>query len=152
MRIESVEQAESLTTLLALFFPAMGTGFESTIDIYLRVRPINNGPSASYEIDQEEGNVKWTIPRSGSLGVTNHQREHYTFNFSDIFDKESKQDEVFQKVAHQVKPCSNLTLKTCVSLSVGLVLNLLSRKYNMKTTRDWEAFHSVWLLSLFSSQ
>lgn len=112
----------------------MGAGFESTIDIYLRVRPINNGPTALYEIDQEEGNVKWTIPRSGSLGVTNHQREHYTFNFSDIFDKESKQDEVFQKVAHQVKTFSFVTLKRC--LCVRLVLKLLSGKYNMKRIRE----------------
>jgi hypothetical protein len=104
----------------------MGAGFESTIDIYLRVRPINNGPTALYEIDQEEGNVKWTIPRSGSLGVTNHQREHYTFNFSDIFDKESKQDEVFQKVAHQVKSFSIVTLKRWVCVRLVLKLHLES--------------------------
>lgn len=81
----------------------MGAGFESTIDIYLRVRPIVSGATALYEVDAEEGNVKWTIPRHGQLGMPNHQREHYSFKFTGIFDTESKQDEVFQKVAHKVQ-------------------------------------------------
>ena len=81
----------------------MGVGYESTIDIYLRVRPIPSGATAQFELNQEEGHVTWTIPRHVSLGIVNHQREHYTFKFSGIFDMESKQDEVFQKVAHKVE-------------------------------------------------
>lgn len=81
----------------------MGAGFESTIDIYLRVRPIASGTTALFELNQEEGLVTWTIPRHVSLGMVNHQREHYTFKFSGMFDVESKQDEVFQKVAHKVE-------------------------------------------------
>nr|PNR47993.1 hypothetical protein PHYPA_012466 [Physcomitrium patens] len=83
-------------------FSAMGAGFDSTIDIYLRVRPISSGAKAVLELNQEEGRVTWTIPRHVSLGLANHQREHFTFKFTGLFDMESKQDEVFQKVAHKV--------------------------------------------------
>jgi len=80
----------------------MGTGYESTIDIFLRVRPISSGKASMFELNQEEGLVTWTIPRQVSLGMVNHQRERYAFKFSRIFDMESKQDEVFQNVAHKV--------------------------------------------------
>lgn len=88
----------------------MGAGYESTIDIFLRVRPIASGATALLELNQEEGHVTWTVPRHVTLGMANHQREHYTFKFSGIFDVESKQDEVFQKVAQKVETLTNSSL------------------------------------------
>ncbi|KAH8960223.1 hypothetical protein BDL97_06G121000 [Sphagnum fallax] len=79
-----------------------GKGFESSIEIFLRMRPINSGAIAPYEVDVDAGTVVWTIPRQASLGMMNHQREHYNFSFTGIFQMESKQDEVFHKVAHKV--------------------------------------------------
>jgi hypothetical protein len=82
-----------------------GKGFESSIEIFLRMRPINSGAIAPYEVDVDAGTVVLTIPRQASLGMMNHQREHYNFSFTGIFQMESKQDEVFHKVAHKVKMC-----------------------------------------------
>ncbi|CAK9878780.1 unnamed protein product [Sphagnum jensenii] len=50
-----------------------GKGFESSIEIFLRMRPINSGAIAPYEVDVDAGTVVWTIPRQASLGMMNHQ-------------------------------------------------------------------------------
>ncbi|KAH7281878.1 hypothetical protein KP509_35G000500 [Ceratopteris richardii] len=74
----------------------------SNIEIYLRMRPLLSGTASHYEIDKDERIVKWHVPRHVAAGMANHQKERYDFFFTDIFDTDSKQDEVFEKVARKV--------------------------------------------------
>ncbi|KAJ7515220.1 hypothetical protein O6H91_22G006000 [Diphasiastrum complanatum] len=75
--------------------------YESNIDIYLRMRPMSSNVAA-YEVDEEAVRVQWLMPRQAVLGMANHQREHYNFSFTGIFDVDAKQDAVFENVAQKV--------------------------------------------------
>lgn len=77
-------------------------GFQSRIEIHLRMRPVNGVAVADYGLDHEEGTVEWVIPRQAAAGMHNHQREKYSFSFTGILGTESKQDEVFDSVAKKV--------------------------------------------------
>lgn len=76
-------------------------GFDSNIEIYLRMRPHKVG-IAVHKINEEQNAVQWSVPRQAQLGMVNHQREHYNFSFTGIFDMDAKQDVVFEVVAKKV--------------------------------------------------
>ncbi|KAL2630068.1 hypothetical protein R1flu_014754 [Riccia fluitans] len=78
-------------------------GFQSQIEIHLRMRPVqSNVATANYQVDHEEHTVEWVIPRQAAAGMHNHQREKYNFAFTGILGTETKQDEVFDSVAKKV--------------------------------------------------
>ncbi|KAL3687670.1 hypothetical protein R1sor_013979 [Riccia sorocarpa] len=78
-------------------------GFQSQIEIHLRMRPVpSHIPTADYEVDHGEQTVEWVIPRQAVVGMHNHQREKYNFAFTRILSTETKQDEVFDSVAKKV--------------------------------------------------
>ncbi|XP_024521882.1 kinesin-like protein KIF6 [Selaginella moellendorffii] len=79
----------------------MADAFESRIDIFLRMRPIEKN-LASYEVDHDDGRVNWVVPRQAATGMVNHQRERYSFTFTGILDTDCKQDLVFETVARKV--------------------------------------------------
>lgn len=60
------------------------------ISIYLRIRPVTN-PASKVEVEADEGQVAFTLPRDAAGGYVNNSRENYAFKFDGIFDAEAKQ-------------------------------------------------------------
>ena len=71
---------------------------DTSIDIFLRVRPVGN-PSENFRADPLESAVDITLPKDVAAGYVNNQRELHNFRFNGILGPEAKQDEVFERVA-----------------------------------------------------
>eukprot|EP01059_Diplonema_ambulator_P026265 TRINITY_DN4350_c0_g1_i2.p1 TRINITY_DN4350_c0_g1~~TRINITY_DN4350_c0_g1_i2.p1 ORF type:complete len:678 (+),score=195.42 TRINITY_DN4350_c0_g1_i2:52-2085(+) len=78
----------------------MGKSTTDTIKIYLRVRPATN-PSKNYSIAKEfdHAMVKFHLDKNVHREVINNSVEDYSFKFTDVFDKETQQDQIFDRVA-----------------------------------------------------
>lgn len=73
----------------------------SAIDIYLRVRPVER-PSDKLKLDGREKKAEFLLPREEQNGLASSGREHHEYRFTDVFQEDAKQDEVFDKVARRV--------------------------------------------------
>ena len=71
---------------------------QSFIDIYLRIRPVSRATKA-LTWDPIESTVAFFIPREESRGYVNNQREEHHFKFTGVLGPDSKQEEVFDRVA-----------------------------------------------------
>ncbi|ORX86405.1 kinesin-domain-containing protein [Anaeromyces robustus] len=84
----------------------------STIKIYSRIRPSKYKVPNRYWIVKPEEDVLndekplpkigFLIPRSESQGLINNQKEKHEFKFDRVFDKDTKQEEIFDVVAKDV--------------------------------------------------
>ncbi|XP_062523206.1 LOW QUALITY PROTEIN: kinesin-like protein KIF6, partial [Corticium candelabrum] len=75
-----------------------------TIRIFCRIKP-TNAKTGLYEVTltrQNAPHVTFYIPRSESDGLVNNRREAYPFKFNKVFDQQTSQDEVFERVAKEV--------------------------------------------------
>jgi kinesin family protein 6/9 len=52
-----------------------------------------------YNVYEDTGVLEILVPRNPSAGHVNNQREAYEFRFKDVFDQNSQQEDVFDKVA-----------------------------------------------------
>ena len=53
-----------------------------------------------YNIDGRH--LEFIIPKDLRQGIVNNHKENYRFKFTEVFDQESTQQEVFERVAHPV--------------------------------------------------
>lgn len=84
----------------------------STIKIFSRIRPSKSKVSSRYWITKPEEDVLgdekplpkigFLIPRNESQGLINNQKEKHEFKFDRVFDKDTKQEEIFDVVAKDV--------------------------------------------------
>ncbi|ORX58423.1 kinesin-domain-containing protein [Piromyces finnis] len=84
----------------------------STIKIFSRIRPVKYKVPNRYWITKPEEDVLnnenplpkigFLIPRSESQGLINNQKEKHEFKFDKVFDKDTKQEEIFDVVAKDV--------------------------------------------------
>lgn len=78
---------------------------KQTIQIFGRIKP-TKGKVGPYEIntDEDDGSAKlyFTVPRDLQEGIVNNKKELFTFRFNRVFDRNTKQDEVFEYVAKPV--------------------------------------------------
>ena len=70
------------------------------IETFCRIRPSPRRAANAYDVDSLDKTLTVSVPRDaeGSSGPQN-QRERYAFAFTDVFDSDTKQDEVFERVA-----------------------------------------------------
>ncbi|CAG9461013.1 unnamed protein product [Pedinophyceae sp. YPF-701] len=73
----------------------------SNIEIYLRLRPVPR-PSPNLTWDPIESTVLFQAPKDAGMGYVNNQREAQEYKFNGILGPDSKQDEVFTRVAQPV--------------------------------------------------
>ena len=78
----------------------MSSEKKETIKIYLRVRPARD-PSKNYQIDKEfdSAKIKFHLDKNVHSEVINNQIEDYSFQFTDVFDRETTQEQTFDRVA-----------------------------------------------------
>ena len=77
---------------------------KQTIQIFARVKP-TKAKLGLYEINNEvdDGSILgFNVPRDQASGYVNNKKEEYKFKFQKVFDRSTKQDEVFQEVAQPV--------------------------------------------------
>ena len=74
---------------------------KTSIEIYLRVKPTKKA-AEGYDLDIDEKKLLFDIPKDENQGIVNNSREHYKFKFNDVFDMDSKQDLVFDRIAKPV--------------------------------------------------
>jgi len=84
----------------------------STIKIFSRIRPSKYKVPNRYWITKPEEDVLnedkplpkigFLIPRNESQGLINNQKEKHEFKFDRVFDKDTKQEEIFDVVAKDV--------------------------------------------------
>ena len=84
----------------------------STIKIFSRIRPAKYKIPNRYWITKPEEDILnddkplpkigFLIPRSESQGLINNQKEKHEFKFDRVFDKDTKQEEIFDVVAKDV--------------------------------------------------
>lgn len=77
---------------------------KQTIRIFCRVKPTKQHVGI-YEVDDSDGNqsvISYNVPRELSDGIINNKKENYEFRFDQVFDQETKQDEIFAHVAQPV--------------------------------------------------
>lgn len=89
----------------------------STIKIYARVRPTRakskltttagrywlNKPAIQDDSDPNASpRIGFLVPRDESAGLINNQKESFEFKFDQLFDMDTKQEEVFDVVAKPV--------------------------------------------------
>ena len=70
---------------------------EHKINVFLRMRPTKKGV-APYEIVDEGAGLVIGQPKDGSE-VINNSKERYEFRFAKVFDRDTRQEEVFKLVA-----------------------------------------------------
>lgn len=69
---------------------------DSTIDVFLRIRPSTN-PSSYFERDEIDDNkIRFKVPVDQS--TVNNTRTHYGFEFNGVLDEQVNQKDVFQTV------------------------------------------------------
>lgn len=52
--------------------------------------------------NNDKRNLEFTIPKDLRQGIVNNHKESYRFKFTEVFDQESSQQEVFERVAQPV--------------------------------------------------
>jgi len=77
---------------------------KAQIEAYARIRPHNGNAShqSMYLIDKNKKILEIMVPKDLKQGVVNNMKENYAFKFSSVFDQDSSQAEVFEKVAKPV--------------------------------------------------
>uniref|UniRef100_A0A7S0DY68 G domain-containing protein n=1 Tax=Hanusia phi TaxID=3032 RepID=A0A7S0DY68_9CRYP len=72
---------------------------ENKINIFLRIRPTKKQLS-NYEIIDEGQGLVIDIPKENqAVEVINNTKERHEFRFNKVFDREARQEEIFQDVA-----------------------------------------------------
>ncbi|KNC49808.1 uncharacterized protein AMSG_11935 [Thecamonas trahens ATCC 50062] len=71
----------------------------SAIRTYCRIRPSPGRASSLYSVDALDKRLRVAVPRVADPSAPQNLRETYEFGFTDILDADTKQDEVFEKVA-----------------------------------------------------
>jgi kinesin family protein 6/9 len=75
---------------------AAAAAADSTIDVFLRIRPSKN-PSSYFERDEIDDNkIRFKVPVDQS--TVNNTRTHYGFEFNGVIDEKASQKDVFQTV------------------------------------------------------
>lgn len=76
---------------------------KSNIETYLRIKPSNENSSAQvlYEI-KNKNCLDLKIPEDMRKGYVNNLKRTYDFKFNGIFDKNSAQEEVYEKIGKKV--------------------------------------------------
>jgi kinesin family member 6/9 len=78
----------------------MGKASANSIQIFARIRPTRT-ESGLYNKEEDDA-VEFKIPRNLDRDYVNNQKEVYKFRFNHVFDQETKQDEVFERIAKPV--------------------------------------------------
>ncbi|XP_074650742.1 kinesin-like protein KIF6 [Tubulanus polymorphus] len=77
---------------------------KQTIQIFARLKPTKQ-KTGVYDLDEDsEGNprLQFFVPRVSSEGLVNNKKEKYKFRFEKVFDRNTKQDSIFEHVAKPV--------------------------------------------------
>lgn len=69
---------------------------DSTIDVFLRIRPSQNPSSYFKRDDINENKIHFNVPIYQS--TVNNTRTHYGFEFNGILDEKANQKDVFQTI------------------------------------------------------
>jgi len=71
---------------------------ESSIEIFLRVRPSLRKPGYFQVDDIDTNRINFRLPLHSEHDVVNNSRTHYGFQFNGILDQNADQDDVFRRV------------------------------------------------------
>jgi len=75
---------------------------EHRINIFLRLRP-TKGQICKYEALEDSSKIVIEVPKENmAQEVINNQKEKHEFSFNHIFDRETRQEDIFNKVAGPV--------------------------------------------------
>ena len=77
-------------------------------------------------LNDQENEIKFLVPKNVRAGLVNNQKENYCYTFSGILSPESKQDEVFERVARKVVTSSIEGMNGTI-FAYGQVLNQSSK-------------------------
>ena len=84
---------------------------QSNIETYLRLKPILYEKCANkdiksrmikYEIDKDNNKIEIQIPNEYNSGYINNSKKSYEFKFTGIFEPDSTQEEIFNKIGNKI--------------------------------------------------
>ena len=84
---------------------------QSNIETYLRLKPIFYEKCANkdiksrmikYEIDKDNNKIEIQIPNEYNSGYINNSKKSYEFKFTGIFEPDSTQEEIFNKIGNKI--------------------------------------------------
>ena len=84
---------------------------QSNIETYLRLKPILyekctnkdiKNKMIKYEIDKDNNKIEIQIPNEYNSGYINNSKKSYEFKFTGIFEPDSTQEEIFNKIGNKI--------------------------------------------------
>ena len=84
---------------------------QSNIETYLRLKPILyekctnkdiKNKMIKYEIDKDNNKIEIQIPNEYNSGYINNSKKSYEFKFTEIFEPDSTQEEIFNKIGNKI--------------------------------------------------
>ena len=74
----------------------------TAITTFLRVRPAKTTASYFEPPDSSGTSVEVTVPADAAQGFVNNKRSHWKFSFNGVIDRDTSQEDVFERVAQPV--------------------------------------------------
>jgi len=78
------------------------SAINSTIQVYARLRPSPKLAKSQITLDPTSSRIEFRVPKESASGYINNKKEIYEFKFNQLFDTNTKQEEIFEQIAKPV--------------------------------------------------